>query len=387
MDSGGTPSFVLRGKTIGMKIWTSEDIAKWAHYKQILKQFCFMFFILATLLTYAQNPFGGMSKSEFKRYVKRAMANGESVEWSSEGGFRTVPNVDAAEQRMHSAEARLNRARREVSAAQDSAELDSAQRDFKRAKRDFADAENQYYQAKAQQDREEADREFWGGDVVGGDNDVFVRDGRLVQVQPPRPDWPVNTDIYPDGAVKSSCMITPNLRIKKQPRPCIAGQISVTLSGGLSGEPIVCLYILTKENKPTRSLGDYGDGRNGYELRSVIMRPALGTPMRQNVYDGWEKVYVSSRVKYGYGYQGEGSSIEEKSMRHQIPALKRLTMNETRPDNPFVTFYDIVGAALYHIEVWHSGKCIGIKDGQVGSGIITPPCKDWFVRERWGDGE
>jgi hypothetical protein len=46
-----------------------------------------------------------------------------------------------------------------------------------------------------------------------------------------------------------------------------------------------------------------------------------------------------------------------------------------------------IGAFLYHIEVWHSGKCIGIKDGQVGSGIITPPCKDWFVRERWGDGE
>ncbi len=45
-----------------------------------------------------------------------------------------------------------------------------------------------------------------------------------------------------------------------------------------------------------------------------------------------------------------------------------------------------IGAFLYHIEVWHSGKCIGIKDGQVGSGIITPPCKDWFVTGRDSQG-
>ena len=202
-------------------------------------------------------------------------------------------------------------------------------------------------------------------------------------VQPPRPDWPVNTDIYPGGAVKPSCTITPSLKIKKQPHLCIAGQISVTLSGGLLGEPIVCLHVLTKKDEQTRRLGEYLVGQNGYELRSVVMRPKLGTPMRQNVYDGWEEVYVGSRVKYGHGYWGEGSSIEEKSMQHQIPFLKRFTMNETRPDNPFVNLPRDVGTALYHIEVWHNGKCIGVKDGQVGSGIVTPPCKDWFIRERW----
>lgn len=357
-----------------LKIWTSEDIAKWAHYKQILKQFCFMFFILATLLTYAQDPFGGMSKSEFKRYVKRAMANGESVEWSSEGGFRTVPNVDAAEQRMHSAEARMNRARREVSAAQDSAEFESAQRDFKRAKRDFEDAEIQYEQEKAQ-------RELWGDDDERNRRSTFIVDEDVV-VEPPRPDWPVVMDIYPGGAVKNSCAITPNLRLKTQNyRSEIVGQISVTLQGGLQGEPIVCLYVLSRKNDQVRRMGEYDTGRNAFEFHSVAMRPMLG--LREHVYDRWEKIYWSSRVKYGPRYSGEGTSIEEKSMVHHIPTLKRFTMNESSPAHPFITFdsRDKVGVVLYHIEVWHSGKCIGIKDGQVGSGIITPPCKDWFVRE------
>ena len=123
-------------------------------------------------------------------------------------------------------------------------ELDSAQRDFKRAKRDFEDAEIQSQNAKAQ-------RELWGDDeernnrstfivdeddVVGGDNGVFVRDGRMVQVQPPRPEWPVITDIYPGGAVKPSCTIGPNLRLKTDNyRSAIVGQISVTLQGGLQG--------------------------------------------------------------------------------------------------------------------------------------------------------
>lgn len=40
-----------------------------------------------------------------------------------------------------------------------------------------------------------------------------------------------------------------------------------------------------------------------------------------------------------------------------------------------------IGAFLCHIEIWHTGKCIGIKDCQVGSGI-TSPCKNWFVPEK-----
>lgn len=55
---------------------------------------------------------------------------------------------------------------------------------------------------------------------------------------------------------------------------------------------------------------------------------------------------------------------------------------QTRPDNPFLTVYDKIGAALYHIEVWHNGKCVGIRDGQIGTGFIAAPCKDWFVPGR-----
>lgn len=220
-------------------------------------------------------------------------------------------------------------------------------------------------------------------DDVGFGGDGVVVPNRVANPKPKRNEV-VNTDIYPGGAVKTFSSITPNLRLKTHNnRTLVVGQISVTLLGGLQGEPIVCLYVLAKNNEQIRRMGEYDLGSRVFDFRSICMRPALGTPMRPKVYDGWEIVTVSSRVKDGYGYQGEGSSLEEKSLIHHIPTIKRFTMNETRPDNPFVTIYgEKIGVVLYHIEVWHSGKCVGIRDGSIGTGFVSAPCKDWFAPGR-----
>lgn len=186
--------------------------------------------------------------------------------------------------------------------------------------------------------------------------------------------------IYPEGSRKDACSITPALRLyTKASRACfLTGQINVTLLEAYYGEPLVCLSILTRKKQGSGNGIVDSTGARAFELRVLVLRPSE---------DGsWKTVHVQSRLRNGYQYgecsYGErGKSIEEASCSYRGSASHYM-LNRTNAQRPFFMFNQKQEGALYHIEVWHRGKVIGIKEGRIGTGAISAPCKDWFVPGR-----
>ena len=208
---------------------------------------------------------------------------------------------------------------------------------------------------------------------------LFDRIGEHEQAPAPMPRRPPTAGpegpMYPQGGVKNACAFTPNLRlITKGDRTYVAGQISATLLNGLVGEPLFNISILSL----SRNSRSY-DSRTTYQLRTKVIRPAtIGW------WAEWQEVRVGSRLKGGYVYGWQSSpSIEEASCQIRS-SVSRYMLNENTPTNPFFMIGDKIGGIAYHVEVWHNGKVVGVKDGRLGTGCYPPSqaANDWFVPGR-----
>lgn len=317
----------------------------------------------------SQFLYGGMTKKEHERLARSTLRSGGSVHWSRNGGVYFIQGTgdsDLDNQIFNAMQggaipygAPVNLIEDYRSSIDEQSEVNAdilfrASVDYHEARRNAGLTYNKDFEP------------------MFSNLDTKKSSKPLNRKQQPKVS---SNQIYPDGKVNTSCVITPMLKLAPSvENTSIEGQIRITLLNELIGEPIVSIYILGEEVKKGRKTGDY-------IFKYIGIRPKKLSSFRPSSEQNWDYVNFRCRLKSD-DYYNSGDSLEELSMYSKFPFLTKFTINETTPARELIRVHGKkFKIAIYHIEVWHGGKCIGVKDGQLGTGIMKDIRKDWFIQE------